>query len=115
MLISKDNPGSWRNVFFEFGVRQAEFESIGILDKIVERGTEKYKNIVMDEAHRFRTESTQMYEKLFEICRGKRVILVTATPLNNTPLDILSQIKLFQNAHKSTLPNPKVRDLEAIL
>jgi superfamily II DNA or RNA helicase len=112
MLISKENPGSWRNIFFEFGVRQTEFESIGMLDKIVERGTEKYKNVIIDEAHRFRTESTQMYEKLFEICRGKRVILVTATPLNNTPLDILSQIKLFQNAHKSTLPNPKVRDLE---
>lgn len=111
-LISKDNPGSWRNVFFQFGVRQAEFESIGQLDRILERGTEKYKNVIIDEAHRFRTESTQMFEKLFDICRGKRVILVTATPLNNTPLDILSQIKLFQNAHKSTLPNPEVRDLE---
>ncbi|MBU4205161.1 helicase, partial [Patescibacteria group bacterium] len=111
-LLDKDNPGSWRNVFFEFGVRQADFESIGMLDKIIQRGTEKYKNIIIDEAHRFRTESTQMYEKLFEICRNKRVILVSATPLNNTPLDILSQIKLFQNAHKSTLPSPKVRDLE---
>ena len=111
-LLDKDNPGSWRNIFFEFGVRKADFESIGMLDKIIQRGTEKYKNIIIDEAHRFRTESTQMYEKLFEICRGKRVILVSATPLNNTPLDILSQIKLFQNAHKSTLPSPKVRDLE---
>ena len=111
-LLDKDNPGSWRNVFFEFGVRQVDFESIGMLDKIIQRGTEKYKNIIIDEAHRFRTESTQMYEKLFEICRNKRVILVSATPLNNTPLDILSQIKLFQNAHKSTLPSPKVRDLE---
>lgn len=112
VLLDKDNPGSWRNVFFEFGVRKADFESIGMLDKVIQRGTEKYKNIIIDEAHRFRTESTQMYEKMFEICRGKRVILVSATPLNNTPLDILSQIKLFQNAHKSTLPNPKVRDLE---
>jgi len=40
------------------------------------------------------------------------VILVSATPLNNSPQDILSQIKLFQNAHKSTLPNPNVHDLE---
>jgi len=56
---------------------------------------------------------TEMYEQLFKICRGKRVILVTATPLNNTPNDILSQIKLFQNAKKSTLPNPEVRNLQA--
>ena len=54
-----------------------------------------------------------MYSLLFQICRGKRVILVSATPLNNSPLDIFGQIKLFQNAHKCTLPNPKVRDLEA--
>ena len=112
VLLDKDNPGSWLNVFSDFGVRQTNFESIGMLDKIIRRGTDRYKNVFIDEAHRFRTESTQMYEKLFQICRGKRVILVSATPLNNTPLDILSQIKLFQNAHKSTLPNPKVRDLE---
>ena len=112
MLLDKDNPGSWPNVFDEFGIRQREFESIGKLDKIIKRGTDKYKNIIIDESHRFRTEATEMYEKLFRICRGKRVILVSATPLNNTPLDILAQIKLFQNAHKSTLPNPKVRDLE---
>lgn len=111
-LLSKDIPGSWPNVFSDFGVRQTDFESIGKLDNLIERGTEKYKNIFIDEAHRFRTEQTQMYEKLFKICRGKRVILVSATPLNNTPMDILSQIKLFQNSHKSTLPNPRVRDLE---
>lgn len=112
VLLDKNNPGSWRNAFYDFGISRAEFESIGKLDQVLKRGTDKFKNIIIDEAHRFRTEATQMYEKLYKICRGKRVILVSATPLNNTPLDILSQIKLFQNAHKSTLPNPKVRDLE---
>ncbi len=111
VLLDKENPGSWPNVFSDFRVH-ADFESIGKLDKLLKRGVEKYKNVFIDEAHRFRTESTQMYEKLFDICRNKRVILVSATPLNNTPQDILSQIKLFQNSHKSTLPNPKVRDLE---
>ena len=48
---------------------------------------------------------------LAEICRGKRVILVTATPYNNSPKDILSQIKLFQKSKKSTIPN--MPDLEA--
>ena len=111
VLLDKENPGSWPNVFSDFKVH-ADFESIGKLDKLLKRGVEKYQNVFIDEAHRFRTESTQMYEKLFDICRNKRVILVSATPLNNTPQDILSQIKLFQNSHKSTLPNPKVRDLE---
>ncbi|MFH0341545.1 MAG: helicase-related protein [Chromatiales bacterium] len=65
----------------------------------------------IDESHRFRTETNLTYEMLAQICRGKRVILVSATPLNNTPRDILSQVKLFQNGKNSTIPN--VRNLEA--
>lgn len=109
-LLDEDNPGSWRNAFVDFGVRAADFESIGKLDDILDKGTEKYANIIIDEAHRFRTETNVTYEKLAEICRGKRVILVTATPYNNSPKDILSQIKLFQSARKSTIPN--LPDLE---
>jgi superfamily II DNA/RNA helicase len=37
--------------------------------------------------------------------------LVSATPLNNSPFDILSQIKLFQPGKNSTIPN--IRNLEA--
>lgn len=103
-LLLKDNPGSWPNVFSDFRV-PADFESIGKLDHLIEQGTDKYKNIFIDEAHRFRTEMNITYEMLAQICRGKRVILVTATPLNNYPKDILSQIKLFQKGKKSTIPN----------
>jgi len=110
MLLERDNPGSWRNAFSDFRIH-ADFESIGKLDDILERGTGKYQNIIIDEAHRFRTESNLTYEKLAEICRGKRIILVTATPYNNSPRDILSQIKLFQKAKKSTIPN--LPDLES--
>jgi len=109
VLLEKANPGSWPNVFSDFRV-PADFESLGKLDDIIDRGTEKYTNIIIDEAHRFRTEATISYEKLAEICRGKRVILVTATPYNNSPKDIVSQIKLFQKAKKSTIPN--LPDLE---
>lgn len=102
-LIDSKNPGSWRNIFLDFNIN-ADCESIGKLDDILDK-TESYENIFIDEAHRFRTETTASYEKLAQICRGKRVILVTATPLNNTPLDILNQIKLFQNPTKSSIPN----------
>ena len=110
VLLEKSNPGSWPNVFSDFRV-PADFESLGKLDDLLNRGTEKYTNIIIDEAHRFRTETTITYEKLAEICRGKRIILVTATPYNNTPQDILSLLKLFQKAKKSTLPN--LPDLES--
>jgi len=110
VLLEKNNPGSWPNVFSDFKV-PADFESLGKLDHIIRRGTEKYRNIFIDEAHRFRTETNVSYEKLARICRGKRIVLVTATPYNNRPKDILSQIKLFQKARKSTIPN--LPDLES--
>jgi superfamily II DNA or RNA helicase len=109
VLLERNNPGSWPNVFSDFRI-PADFESLGKLDSLIKLGTDKYTNVIIDEAHRFRTETTITYEKLAEICRGKRVILVTATPYNNSPRDILSQIKLFQKARKSTIPN--LPDLE---
>ena len=110
ILLEKTNPGSWSNVFSDFRIH-ADFESLGKLDQVISQGTDKYKNVFIDEAHRFRTETNITYEKLAQICRGKKVILVTATPLNNSPKDILSQIKLFQPAKNSTIPNVKNLEL----
>ncbi|MBC7361196.1 MAG: helicase [Candidatus Aminicenantes bacterium] len=103
-LLNRSNPGSWPNVFSDFHI-PAEFISIGKLDEAKELIEQReYRNVIIDEAHRFRTETTISYEDIAEICRGKRVILVSATPYNNCPKDILAQIKLFQNARKSTIP-----------
>ncbi|WP_340690533.1 helicase-related protein [Hydrogenobacter thermophilus] len=107
-LIDEKNPGSWVNVLDGFKIN-AKFFSIGKLDDAISyiqsRDPEdSIKNVVIDESHRFRTEDTKSYEKLAQICRGKRVILVSATPYNNHPMDILSQLKLFQNSRKSLIP-----------
>lgn len=111
-LLDKTNAGSWPNVFSDFRAPQTDFESIGKLDDLLRRDSSKYANVFIDESHRFRTETNQTYEKLAQICRGKRVILVSATPLNNYPRDILSQVKLFQPGKNSTLPN--LRNMEAL-
>ena len=70
VLLDEDNPGSWKNAFADFGI-PASFESIGKLDDILDKGVERFKNIIIDEAHRFRTETNMTYEKLAEIC-GER-------------------------------------------
>ncbi|MCX7996062.1 MAG: helicase-related protein, partial [candidate division WOR-3 bacterium] len=109
-LLNRNNPGSWPNVFSDFHI-SAEFVSIGKLDearKYMEQ--REYKNIIIDEAHRFRNETTISYEEISEICRGKRIILVSATPYNNTPRDIFNQIKLFQSPRNSNIPG--LPDLE---
>jgi superfamily II DNA/RNA helicase len=110
-LLDEHNPGSWPNVFREFGVRGFKCESIGKLASLLEDDLDKYQYVFIDESHRFRTEDTQSYELLAQICSGKKVVLVSATPLNNSPQDILSQIKLFQPAKNSSIPG--VRNLEA--
>ncbi|MFN6991789.1 MAG: phospholipase D-like domain-containing protein, partial [Fervidobacterium sp.] len=114
-LISENNPGSWANVTRDFHI-PAKCCSIGKLDEAKEY-IERYentetpvKNVIIDESHRFRNEATISYEKINEICRGKRVILVSATPYNNSPIDILAQIELFQLRRESTIPG--VTDLQ---
>lgn len=112
-LIDESNQGSWENSFRNFGFRARDYKckSIGLLDHIIERDEHNDFDIVLiDEAHRFRTEETETYTKLAQICRGKKVILVTATPYNNSPSDLLAQIKLFQRTRQSTIPN--LPDLE---
>lgn len=94
----------WKDSLFNFGIRSFEVESLGKLEHIIKKGLERYDYIVVDEAHRFRNENTQSYANLLDICRGKKIILVTATPLNNTIDDILAQLKLFQAPKNSTIP-----------
>jgi len=104
-LLLKSNPGSWSNAFRDFGVRGAEFESIGSLHKIKDPSI--YDYVFIDESHAFRNEITQSYAKLHEICYGKKVVLVSATPYNNRASDIEAQLGLFQDLEASTIPGVK--------
>ncbi|MBT7896358.1 MAG: helicase, partial [Flavobacteriales bacterium] len=107
-LIDETNPGSWRKAFeeFNFSLKDCRFRSKGVLDQIAEKGEFKgYDNIIIDEAHTYRNESTETYGHLSRICKDKRVILITATPYNNKLDDLLAQIKLFQGLTNSTIPN----------
>ncbi len=110
ILLDEENRGSWPNAFIDFGVNAPKFVSIGKLDTLLDGKSDKFQNVFIDEAHRMRNEDTATYEKLAEICRGKRVILVSATPYNNSPKDILSLISLFQKSKNSTIPGlPNLR------
>ncbi|MBI1876717.1 MAG: helicase [Chloroflexi bacterium] len=94
----------WEKTFFQFGIGGVVVESLGKLDHIIATNPDKFDYVFVDEAHRFRNEVTQGYEKLHRICWGKKVVLVSATPLNNTIADIYSQLKLFQAPKQSTIP-----------
>jgi len=59
--------------------------------------------VIVDEAHHFRNpgikgeegEILSHYWQLYDICEGKQVYLLTATPINNRLLDLQHMIELF--------------------
>ena len=95
----------WEEVLLEFDVA-AKVVSLGKLDSILEGNTE-YEYVFVDEAHRFRNAGTDSFSRLHEICYGKKVILISATPINNYTSDIENQIYLFQPKHNSNIVGVK--------
>jgi superfamily II DNA or RNA helicase len=93
----------WRSVLQEFDVARYDVESLGKLDKIIAKGADKYSYVFVDEAHRFRNSDTESFTQLHQICRGKKVILISATPINNYTSDIENQLYLFQSKQSGTI------------
>lgn len=102
----KRKDSGWNMYKQQFELYGWEVWSLGDLEKLQEFIITKGKDIevvIIDEAHRFRNQDTKSYEYLKNICRNKIVILLTATPFNNRPGDILSLLKLFITPKKSTI------------
>jgi len=59
--------------------------------------------VLVDEAHYFRNEGSIDYDYLWRICRGKKVVLMTATPYSNRPSDMFALLKLFTVPKRSEL------------
>ena len=93
----------WEETLREFGVL-AKVVSLGKLDEILDNYPSDYfRYVFIDEAHRFRNEGTEAYGKLHKICINKKVILISATPQNNSPMDLLNLISLFQYKNESNI------------
>jgi superfamily II DNA or RNA helicase len=54
-----------------------------------------WRLVVVDEAHAFRNPETHRYRVLVRLCTDADVLLLTATPVNNTLLDLYHLIRLF--------------------
>ena len=77
-------------------------------------GYDNYGLVIIDESHNFRNNETQKYRDLDTLIgdillrtgNAPYVGLLSATPQNNSPLDLKNQIYLFQREpNKSSLPN----------
>lgn len=113
---------NWKATFKDFGIdKYAKFISNGSLSKVLDEENYNYWNadeydlILVDEAHKFRSHTTAAFEQLQEICKmpriengnihgyKKKVMLISATPMNNTPADIYNEIQLFQDPRRCTI------------
>ncbi len=107
-LIGADDKSSgWKKYLEDFGLASMGWEvhSLGKLEQVLDivRNGRDFGAVIIDEAHRFRNEDTQSYALLKEICRNKKVILLTATPFNNRPSDIFALLKLFITPKQSAI------------
>lgn len=113
---------NWKATFKDFGIdKYAKFITNGSLSKVLDEENYNYWNadeydlILVDEAHKFRSHTTAAFEQLQEICKmpriengnipgyKKKVMLISATPMNNTPADIYNEIQLFQDPRRCTI------------
>ena len=78
--------------------------------------------VLVDESHNFRNRNAQRYENLERILaannrRGKvsgerkKLILLTATPINNTVFDLYNQVNLFTGGDRSYFAAAGIGDL----
>jgi len=96
----------WLNlkIFTSWKIKEAHLFNI--------KNEKNYDVILIDEAHRYRTSENIDYWYLQQITQWKKVILLTATPFNNSPEDIFNLIKLFQIPKKSTIQTSKLLTYE---
>lgn len=96
----------WNMYKEQFELYDWEVWSLGKLEELNNQLKNRLTDIevvIIDEAHRFRNQDTKSYSLLKNICRGKIIILLTATPFNNSPADIFSLLSLFITPKKSTI------------
>ncbi|UCC72207.1 MAG: DEAD/DEAH box helicase [Gemmatimonadota bacterium] len=89
-----DNLDLWVEETRRGAVELLSMESLGrkTFDPVAFRGADL---VLVDEAHNFRNPATRRYHSLADLVRHSRTVLLTATPINNTLLDLQHLIDLF--------------------
>lgn len=85
---------AWRDSAARAGVT-ATFISTERLSRGVRPPMADPELVIVDEAHHFRNPRTKRYAALAELCDRSRVLLLSATPLQNCRDDLVAQLALF--------------------
>ena len=85
----------WRTTLDAFGVNAPITTPDRIINEPCMPGTKAGRLIIVDEAHAFRNPQTQRYAALARRSIGARLMLVTATPICNSPDDLHALVALI--------------------
>ena len=85
----------WHRTLDAFGVAAAITTHDRIINEPFAPRADVERLVIVDEAHAFRNPETQRYGALTLRCVGVRLLLVTATPICNTPDDLYALISLI--------------------
>lgn len=74
---------------------------------------ESINNIIIDEAHNFRNDNANRYKELIQFTMGKKIVQLTATPINNSIFDLYNLLTMFLKADdfKSKFGISKLKDI----
>ncbi len=108
------NAGIAATLVTQESLGREQFDTSGLLDADI---------LLIDESHNFRNRTTQRYENLERILaangrRGgiseqrKKVILLTATPINNNVFDLYNQLNLITGGDRSYFAAAGIGDLQ---
>ena len=67
--------------------------------------------VIVDEAHHFRNSSTLRYHALANLTRRARVLLLSATPLQNSRADLAAMLALFAGPAVNSWSDPVIARL----
>ncbi|MFL5608684.1 MAG: helicase-related protein [Gemmatimonadaceae bacterium] len=98
-------PASLRSTWQD-AMRRARVEYVIVSHESLSRGRVprvEPDGIVVDESHRFRSSTTQRYELLTRIAAHAPLLLLSATPLQNSTRDLATQLALFLGARAWSL------------
>lgn len=109
----------------------AEFSNVRVLahtdlsrpnaPEMVERLRERVDVVIIDEGHNFRNHGKKgddietrrsRWWRMQEICRGKIVFLLTATPINNSLFDLVHQVEMFSGLEDDYFSSVGVNSLQ---
>jgi superfamily II DNA or RNA helicase len=85
----------WRDLLVQLGVSAPLVSHERLSGPAPPRFAGEPGLLIVDEAHRFRDPTTRRYGAVARIAEGRRVLLVTATPVHNRTADLLHLLRLF--------------------